>query len=201
MSKNQATKRNSSYSQQVNQNTSSKKAKLGIIERPANESNESSKVGTAESTAFTVALLSMMNNMSVAIPDETDLQSLRPRKYVTSAIVEFWITFLRCTIVRNPAEDVIIDANWVGNIVHNQRGESAILESLEKSISFFRNDVHVWRGVSFKSCKRVLIPFSNGRDHWSLIVVCNLQNVKVSSFFFVSRRLLLLIKYFRIAKD
>jgi hypothetical protein len=145
-----------------------------------------------ETNAFVDALNSMItdNIHRVAFPDEEDVKSVRPRQHLKSAIVDFWITFMRITIIKNETEDIILYANWIGSIIFLQQSDSKILESLDNAVQYFednhQNDSS-WDGVSFQSCKKCLIPFSNGADHWSLIVLCNLHKLKVFFSIFLTK--------------
>jgi Ulp1 family protease len=171
-----------------------RKRKENLLEHtvPADKPPKREKI---DEGATTKLVMDALTNLSQSVndseqlqhylPDVQDLKTLDARGHVSGGIIRFWSNYLIHNVINNTAgsnskQDIIIDCHWMGTLYfHSNRKESTLMDSLEETVRYFEDDDVVWKDLTIANSKLVFIPYSILNDHWSLLVICNLNKLKV----------------------
>jgi hypothetical protein len=133
-------------------------------------------------------------------------ESLAAQKWVISPIVHIWMNYLKITKgIEN--EDQVVDCNWMKEILQSLRFKNskektaADIDSFADTLRRLEMD-NRWEtcNVNFETSKRLFIPINLANTHYSLIVVCNLCNLKVVNLFWLLELIFLIVDLIVIGK-
>jgi Ulp1 family protease len=115
--------------------------------------------------------------------DNSFFKSFKPGGWYSDRVIDTWGNYLMK--MYKPAGTYWVTSYWIKRQVSLLTSFNAV-ECNESLFGYTLLSDNLWNSFQLSECKVLFIPVNKKNEHWILIVLCNLHNLKVEDNHFIN---------------